>query len=70
MCVWATRWADGYVGLQARAWARKKRAGKFEVTFLDSAMRVTRGDREELRIYIRDTQGAVSKQMPPPDYDD
>jgi len=46
------------------------RAGKFEVTFLDSAMRVTRGDREELRIYIRDTQGAVSKQMPPPDYDD
>lgn len=30
------------------------RAAKFDVTFLDASMRVTRGDRDELRIYLKD----------------
>ncbi|GBF92845.1 hypothetical protein Rsub_05464 [Raphidocelis subcapitata] len=34
---------------------RDWRAASFDVTFLDASMRVTRGDRGELRIYLRDT---------------
>lgn len=30
------------------------RAATFRVTFLDDSMRITRGDRGELRIYLRD----------------
>jgi len=30
------------------------RSAKFDVTFMDSMMRITRGDRGELRIYLKD----------------
>lgn len=29
------------------------RSATFDVTFLDERMRITRGDREELRVYLR-----------------
>jgi PAP_fibrillin len=32
------------------------RSALFTVTFLDEAMRVTRGDRGELRVYVRDDE--------------
>lgn len=31
------------------------RSASFDVTYLDDSMRVTRGDRGELRIYLRDS---------------
>jgi PAP_fibrillin len=43
------------------------RSATFNVTFLDDAMRVTRGDRGELRVYIRDDEalGGMAKYLDP-----
>ncbi|GLC59065.1 hypothetical protein PLESTB_001439700 [Pleodorina starrii] len=35
------------------------RSATFEVTFLDETMRITRGDRGELRVYLRDTEAGA-----------
>lgn len=36
-----------------------RRSAKFDVVFLDSGLRVTRGDRQELRIYARDEEAGA-----------
>ncbi|EFJ46380.1 hypothetical protein VOLCADRAFT_105590 [Volvox carteri f. nagariensis] len=38
------------------------RSATFEVTFLDEMMRITRGDRGELRVYLRDTAAEMALQ--------
>jgi hypothetical protein len=43
------------------------RSATFDVTFLDGEMRVTRGDRGELRVYLRDSD---LEPAAPQDYDD
>lgn len=45
-----------------------RRSATFNVTYLDKSMRVTRGDRGELRIYLRDTP--LQPGTPVADYED
>jgi len=46
---------------------RDWRAASFDVSFLDEGMRVTRGDRGELRVYLRDSP---LEARAPEDYED
>jgi hypothetical protein len=43
------------------------RSASFDVTYLDASMRITRGDRGELRLYLRDKPLTAG---PPADYVD
>ena len=40
------------------------RSAKFEVTYLDDGMRVTRGDRGELRVYLRERDDVMALETP------
>ncbi len=46
---------------------RDWRSATFEVSFLDGEMRVTRGDRGELRVYLKDSE---LEPTAPADYED
>lgn len=48
------------VCMHACALATACRSATFEVAFLDRQLRVTRGDRGELRIYVRDDDDALT----------
>ena len=46
---------------------RKMRSASFEVTALDRDVRVTRGDRGELRVYVRDDTALGGLAPPDPE---
>ena len=42
---------------------KEVRSATFQVTYLDQDMRITRGDRDELRVYVRDVS-ALGASLP------